>query len=162
MAKQWIAVNMSDVKLERCKTCHHRVCKLQVGHFVSVNVVPGSWRINAQKSCALLFELSGSTLWRQQWLTSVLLKRLLRRALATTIQDERKESTKGVATRPAARQGELLATTSSSTQRRKSTSSGSMTGSPRSPRFPRVWLHVRSILRGDASFCNVKQWELFF
>ena len=32
--------------------------------------------------------------------------------LAATFQDERKESTKGVATRPAACQGELLSTTS--------------------------------------------------
>ena len=56
--------------------------------------------------------------WRQQWLTSVLLKRLLCRVLATTIQDEHKESTKGVATRPAACQGELLSTTSRPTRRK--------------------------------------------
>ena len=46
--------------------------------------------------------------WRQEWLSSKLLKRLLCRVLATTIQDERKESTTVVATRPAACQGELL------------------------------------------------------
>ena len=42
---------------------HERLksCRDFAGHFVSVNVVPGSWRINAEKSCALLFELSGST-----------------------------------------------------------------------------------------------------
>ena len=99
---------------ERLKTCRDFVATSAFANYKLVILSLSTWCLGVdgltQRNPARCF-LNSQALhsWRQQWLTSDLLKRLLCRVLATTIQDERKESTNGVATRPAAWEGELLA-----------------------------------------------------
>ena len=103
---------------ERLKTCRDFVATIAFANYKLVILSLSTWCLGVdgltQRNPVRCF-LNSQALhsWRQQWLTSDLLKRLLCRVLATTIQDERKESTNGVATRPAAWEGELLAVTKS-------------------------------------------------
>ena len=108
---------------ERWKTCRDFVATIVFANYKLVILSLSTWCLGVDGSThrnPVHCFLNSQALrwWRQQWLTSVLLKRLLCRVLATTIQDERKESTKGVATRPAACQGELPSTTSRPTRRK--------------------------------------------